>query len=46
MAAIGLDDSDVAGDGRKSSVDNRTLFGTPAPLAASTVAKTGRKDDW
>ena len=33
------DDSPLAEEGRHSRVDERTLYGTPAPMAASTVAR-------
>ena len=29
----------------RSSIDNQTLYGTPEPMAASTVARPGRMSD-
>ncbi len=45
MSPIGDNDSSVVtADGRLSTIDNRTLHHTPAPLAASTIAKQTRND--
>lgn len=37
------DASALAADGMQQDVDDRTLFGTPAPLAASTVSRDTKR---
>ena len=39
----GEDTSFLTGDGRKSTIDNRTVYNTPDPIAASTVVKQDRQ---
>ena len=40
-----LDEDFLAADGNRLSVDEHTIYGTPAPVAASTVAKGNRLAD-
>ena len=40
-----LDEDFLAADGNRLSVDEHTIYGTPAPVAASTVAKGNRLTD-
>ena len=40
-----LEDDFLAADGRHFSVDENTIYGTPAPVAASTVARGNRHTD-
>ena len=39
------DRTPIAEDGRKSSIDNHTIYDTPAPVAASTVMRDERRGE-